>query len=419
MKKNLPIALTALLVVTMTLLATSVWAAPREKVLYNFNYYAKGWDPSAGLIFDGAGNLYGTTIYGGAYNLGTVFELTPKLGGGWSEKVLHSFDSNGRDGVLPFASLTLDAVGNLYGTTQTGGLYGSGTVFELTQNASGDWTERILHNFNGQSRDGAGRPDANLIFDAAGNLYGTTYTGGTLGGTVFELTPKAQGGGWTGKVLHHFGLYSSNGTYLYGGVILDAAGNLYGTTVAGGDLSGCNQQGCGTVFELTPQANAHWKEKVLHRFRENGKDGINPTAALVLDAAGNLYGTTSRGGAHGGGTAFELTPKAGGRWTEEVLHNYDTSSNNGGQVESGLIFDAAGNLYGTTVAGGVHGGGTVFELMPKAGGGWTEKVLHSFNPNSGGLNPLGSLIFDALGNLYGTTANGGAHDRGTVFEITP
>jgi uncharacterized repeat protein (TIGR03803 family) len=223
---------------------------------------------------------------------------------------------------------------------------------------------QVLHNFNGT--DGA-YSQAGLIFDAAGNLYGTTAGGGTsFAGTVFELTPIA-GGGWTEKVLHNFNNDGTDGYLLYAGLVMDAAGNLYGTTYEGGTYNG------GTVFELTPTAGGGWTEQVLWSFG-NGTDGIEPQADLIFDAAGNLYGTTRVGGAYGPGTVFELTPTGSGGWTERVLHNFNGMDGN--NLSGGLIFDAAGNIYGTTGFGGTDDKGTVFELSPAAGGGWTEQALH-------------------------------------------
>jgi uncharacterized repeat protein (TIGR03803 family) len=248
-----------------------------------------------------------------------VFELTPAAGGGWTEQVLHRFpDDNGTDGTAPVAGLIIDAAGNLYGTTSSGGtLFFRGTAFELTPAAGGVWTETVLHSF-GNGTD-ASEPRAGLIFDAAGNLYGTTAVGGTGSncifgcGTVFELTPAA-GGGWTEKVLYSFNANGTDGYSPEAGLIIDAAGNLYGTTYAGGTSSGCAPYGCGTVFELTPAAGGGWTETVLHNFG-NGTDGSTPFAGLIFDAAGNLYGTTYYGGtgANEGGTVFEFTaaPKAG------------------------------------------------------------------------------------------------------------
>jgi len=274
--------------------------------------------------------------------------------------------------------------------------------------------------------DGA-NPKASLIWDAAGNLYGTTANGGVYrAGTVFEMTPRAEGG-WTEKVLHNFGSNGDghsgvDGRYPQVSLIWDAAGNLYGTTQWGGthdDNGTCYQLGCGTVFELTPRQGAGWTEKVLHNFG-SGMDGVHPWASLIWDAAGNLYGTTSEGGTHGPhgpGTVFELSPQSGGGWTEKVVHNFD--GDDGGDPFAGLIFDAAGNLYGTTEAGGDYYAGTVFELTPNGSGGWTEKVLHNFGSGMDGADPNASLIWDAAGNLYGTTTQGGTHGGGTVYEITP
>jgi uncharacterized repeat protein (TIGR03803 family) len=392
-----------LTIFTAILFVTSTWATAEEKVLHNFN--ADGMDgenPYAGLIFDAAGNLYGTTSDGGTSNSGTLFELTPAAGGTWTEKVLHSF-SGGADGTHPYAGLIFDAAGNLYGTTDLGGAYGYGTVFELTPAAGGTWTEKVLHNFNNDGTDGI-EPLAPLIIDAAGNLYGTTYQGGAYNsyGTVFELTPAA-GGTWTEKVLHSFGS-GTDGLIPYGGLIFDAAGNLYGTTAYGGtnDL--------GTVFELTPAAGGTWTEKVLWSFG-NSTDGAYPWAGLIFDGAGNLYGTTSGGGTYGHGTMFELMPAAGGTWTEQVLHNFG-SGTDGSLPQASLILDGAGNLYGTTNDGGSYGGGTVFRFNTQG-----EVLLQSFS-GTDGANPYAGLILDAAGNLYGTTVAGGTSNQGTVFEIT-
>jgi uncharacterized repeat protein (TIGR03803 family) len=233
-------------------------------------------------------------------------------------------------------------------------------------------------------------------------------------------TPTA--GGWSEKVLHSFN--DTDGAYSSAGLIFDKNGNLYGTTLEGGDY-GCSASGCGTVFELTPTAGGGWTETVLLNF--NGSDGSGPQAGLIFDAAGNLYGTTVGGGTNcppfGCGTVFELTPTAGGGWTEKVLHSFGNGTD-GANPFAGLIFDAAGNLYGTTYGGGTYrcgasGCGTAFELTPAAGGSWTETVLYSFSRGNDGFEPEAGLIFDSAGNLYGTTAVGGTYDGGTVFELTP
>jgi uncharacterized repeat protein (TIGR03803 family) len=409
--KKFSIGLTAVLAIfSVTLVATGTRAAAQtETVLLSFNG-SNGQFPFGGLIFDGTGNLYGTTRQGGAHNLGTVFELTPKAGGGWSEKLLHSF-GNGVDGQNPSCTLVMDAAGNLYGTTNGGGPNGGGIAFELTPKASGGWSEKLVHSFGFVSLDGTG-PNAGLIFDASGNLYGTTINGGAYGdGTVFELT-LAAGGGWAEKILHHFRQNGRDGFFPFGSLILDAAGNLYGTTQGGGRYY------YGTVFELTPTARGPWSESILHDFNQNGTDGGTPLSNLIFDAAGDLYGTTAAGGTYGYGTAFELIPAGGGAWTEEILHSFDITD--GSTSWAGLIFAGSGNLYGTTVLGGPHNNGTVFKLTPTTGGGWTEQVLYAFDAQAGINGPYDGLILDAAGNLYGTAENGGPHGAyGTVFEVTP
>jgi len=400
-------------VFTVILLATNTWAVPREKVLHNFKLSNKeGNRPRSGLIFDAAGNIYGTTTIGGDtacdFGCGTVFELTPKADGGWTERVLHYFHPNGREGTAPDTALIFDSAGDLYGTTTAGAAYGTGTVFELMPTTGGHWTAKVLHEFHPIVGDGEG--SNGLIFDAAGNLYTSTANGGAYGyGTVFELIPQA-GGGWKGKVLHSFRRNGRGGEAPIGGVVFDAAGNLYGTTYFGGAY------GSGTVFELTPNQGGGWGEIVLHHFNNNTNDGVYPSAGLIMDAAGNLYGTTYIGGAYRAGTVFELMPKAGGGWRETVLHSFNTDGFN---PTGGLIMDAAGNLYGTTYENGADPCGTAFELTPKAGRGWRQTVLHRFSNYKGGAQPFAGLTFDPVGNLFGTTIIGGAFGYGTVFEIIP
>lgn len=420
-----PLRALSIAVFLASLFADMHAAAQTEKVLASFELNGKyGSAPVSSLTFDTTGNLYGTTSDGGAYTYGTVFELTPATAGGWTERVLHSFDYNGEeyDGQNPGAGLVFDGSGNLYGTTFDGGLDSvGGTVFQLTPNPSGGWTEGLLHNF-GNGTDGT-NPSSNLIFDAAGNFYGTTATGGRNNcgqncGTVFELILQANGK-WAEKVLHNFN--GADGYELQAGLIFDAAGNLYGITTFGGAY------GAGTAFELTPKPSGGWGEKILHSFNYSPTDGSSPIGGVIFDTAGNLYGTTYGGGAHGGGTVFELTPQPSGVWTKTLLHSFDGTD--GGNPSASLIFDAAGNLYGTTLYGGANlctfnqetlGCGVVFELSRKVGGGgWKEKVLHNFiDDGTDGFDPFSSLIFDVSGNLYGTTIGGG-NGGGTVYEVTP
>jgi uncharacterized repeat protein (TIGR03803 family) len=280
------------------LLAPGASAQSNYKSLHTFNG-KNGTAPNSTLIFDPAGNLYGTTFIGGHYNFGTIFKLTPNSSGGWNGNTLYSFCWHCNDGgFAPAAGLTLDAAGNLYGTAGLGGAGVGGTVFKLTPNSDGTWAESVLYSFCSLADcvDGDA-PEAGVIFDAAGNLYGATVGGGALGGgTVFKLTPQS-GGTWAESVLYSFcGLRDTcaAGSDPIGNLVFDAAGNLYGTTADGGLSSLCAGNGCGVVFKLTPQLTGSWTEKVLHTF--NGRDGANSPSSLIFDGAGNLYGTTASGG---------------------------------------------------------------------------------------------------------------------------
>jgi uncharacterized repeat protein (TIGR03803 family) len=389
--------------------------AQTETVLHNFaQNNVDGYIPQAGLTLDAAGNLYGTTSSGGAYGVGAVFELRPAAGGGWTEHVLYSFNNTGTNGYDPFGGVILDAGGNLYGTAAAGGTYSRGTVFELVRQPGGGWSEKTLHNFASGS-DGA-YPYGNLTFDASGNLYGTAYYGGANNdGIVYELKPNSSGG-WAEKVLHSFN--GTDGRTPLSGVIFDASGNLYDTTNQG------SLPARGTVFELKPIGGGAWSEHVLHNFSANGTDGTGPYGSLIFDSAGNLYGTTVSGGVNGKGILFELTPGTSGAWTESILHNFPDSSTDGNTLFAGLISDTAGNLYGVSAGGGVYGGGTIFKFTPAGGGSWTETVLHSFGNGTDGSDPF-AVTLDGSGNLFGTTTYGGPnacnfiYTCGSVFEITP
>jgi len=280
-------------------------------------------------------------------------------------------------------------------------------VFELSPGPNDTWTFKLIHRFNGT--DGA-NPASTLIFDSAGNLYGTTSGGPSNGpGTVFELQPSGKGA-WALNTLYTFkGV--PDGSAPYGSLVFDTAGNLYGTTSTGGPAN------AGTVFELSPATDGGWTETVLYSFLSSG--GTDPSVGVILDSAGNLYGTTvSSGGTCGCdyGTVFELVRGTGGAWTKTTLHTF---TSNDGHSPLGLVFDTAGNLYGVTFVGGSSNDGTVFELSPGSGGTWTETQLHVFG-GADGAGPVGSLIFDSTGNLYGASAYGGAdNNKGTVFEVSP
>ncbi len=269
----------------MAMLVSTLAIAQTETVLYTFpiapNGLAAG-NPYASPILDAKGNLYGTTIDGGAHYFGSVFELSPGSNGAWTETDLHSFNSDGRDGVSPYSSLVMDPSGNLYGTTYNGGAYSLGTVFKLHPNADGRWTETVLHSFNADGTDGY-NPYSNLIFDKQGNLYGTTYSGGNLSeGTVFQLSKK--NGIWREQVILSFNY--SDGAAPYGGLVLDSSGFFYGTTLYGGTYQH------GVAFAMKRGSNGAWTENVLHNFTA-GFGGWAPYAGLVIDKAGHLYGTTS------------------------------------------------------------------------------------------------------------------------------
>jgi uncharacterized repeat protein (TIGR03803 family) len=396
-RRNSTVILTFLAIIGF---ATISFAAS-QKVLYSFTATrGDGAEPYAGLLFDANGNLYGTTEYGGPYGDGIVFELSPQPSGEWSETVLHTFSWT--DGAHPEANLIFDSAGNLYGTTVFGGTYGKGTVFELSPTA-GEWTETVLHDFSGSLGDE--HPHAPLIFDSSGNLYGTT-AGRPGFGTVFELSPAIDGS-WTETTLCDFSDQGGkeNGWNPYGGLLFDAAGNLYGTTASGGGHHD------GAVFELTPSQDGTWTETLLaHCYFTQCDD---PNAGLIFDSNGNLYGTAVAGGLHNDGTIFQLSPVAGGGWTPKNV--YDFSGVNGRYPFASLIIDAHGNLYSTTEAGGANNAGTVFELTQNSRGEWVEGYFSFTGTPYGGS--VGSLIFDADGNLYGTTPAGGTYGAGTVFEI--
>lgn len=407
---------------------TTLAAGQTERILHGFSNNGSGESPYMGLVFDTSGNLYGTAGVGGAYGAGTVFELSPNGSGGWTQKVLHNFGNGSDGQSPWGGSLLMDGSGNLYGTTRYGGTslcdslnpVGCGTVFELVPNRDGSWTEKVIHNFYGGSdEDGPNgyHPYGGLAMDAAGNLYGTTLYGGTYGGTngfggaVFELSPSGNGN-WSEQVLWSFGL-EGDGNFPQCTPVFDKAGNLYGTTESGtGNSAG------GIVFELSPGAKG-WTENIIFQFDvgDNPETGNSPQAGVVFDANGNLYGTTGYGGSHYRGDVFKLSPSEGS-WTETILHTFGYGDGN--FPFAGVILDGAGNVYGTTASGGKGGAGTVYELSPQAGGLWTETILHNFQDNFfDGYSPESSLVMDSHGNLYGTTQDGGSSSGGTVFEVTP
>jgi uncharacterized repeat protein (TIGR03803 family) len=363
--------------------------AGRETALYSFTGGNDGSYPFGGVTQDAAGNLYGTTEEGGAPSAycpngcGAVF----KLDSAGHETTLYSFTGRAA-GAYPWAGVTLDAAGNLYGTTTDGGI-GFGVVYKVDPTGN----ETVLYSFT--SLPDGEHPESSVILDAAGNLYGTTNGGGVAGaGVVYKLDP-------TGHKSTLYSFTGADGAFPVAGVVLDAAGNLYGTTQYGG-LTGCSSSGCGVVYKLDPTG----KETVLHSFT-GGADGAGPMADVILDASGNLYGTTEVGGAANNGVVFKLDPAG----QQTVLFNFP--GGNGGKLPyAGVLQDASGNLYGTTYNGGEANAGIVYKLDPAG----HETVLCGF-PGGAGAKPYGSLVTGAQGNLYGATSNGGVRNEGAVYKM--
>ena len=395
----------ATMILTILILAVCA-SAGTEKVLYSFSGGPDGFWPN-GVRFDSAHNLFGTTQQGGVGQAGTVFELSPSSSGAWTLKVLHSF-TGGADGGRPYSGVTMDASGNLYGTTFFGGDFNQGTVYKLAPNADGTYTQTVLHSFSGGA-DGAGPYDT-PIFDAAGNLYGTTYNGGATynTGTVFKLTPNADGT-WSESILYTF----TGEQNPMAGLVMDPAGNLYGTTVYGGSSFR------GNVYQLS-QSSGVWTQNIIHTF--NDADGSTPFAGLVRDAAGNLFGAAYGGGTSDWGTIYRLSQQPNGTWNFKLIYSFAGTAD-GGSPYSALTLDPRGNLYGTANHGGntatcTNGCGAVFKFA-RSGSSFTESVLYTFTGAQDGANPYSNLIFDRAGNLYGTAYGGGASLLGVIYEVKP
>jgi uncharacterized repeat protein (TIGR03803 family) len=391
-----------LLAVVMLTLAVAAQAAPKYKILHAFGQGSDGGGVWGGLVFDPGGDAYGTTINGGSYNYGTVFELTPRPGGRWTESILHSFDAYKQEGGMLMGGLALDTAGNLYGMTTTS-VSGFGRVFRLSPGPVG-WHLTVLQTGGGHF---------NLILDQAGDLYGPL--GGQYGqGAISELV---KDDGWTEKWLYSFCAKNSrkhdclDGSDPYAGVTWGPDGSLYGTTVQYG------VHGYGVVFQLTPHQDGTWQEIVLHSFPAFEGDGKKPYEGVVLDKAGNVYGATYQGGSSTGcGVIFKLAPQANGKWKETILYDFPKLSQ--GCIANTMAFDAKGNLWGTAQSGGASNNGVVFELTPQPSGKWKYQVVHQFNLKDGSL-PGSAVTFDNQGNLYGTTILGGPNYGGVAFEITP
>jgi hypothetical protein len=419
---------------------------PHLTILYSFQNGNDSAQPLSSLIADKAGNLYGTTAGLGGLPCpepcGNVFELSPGSNKyvAWKFSVLYDF-TGGKDGGIPHGNVIFGPDGDLYGTGVRGGKFAhaaaGGVVFQLAPPAKrgGHWTERVIHSFDGGL--GGDAPQGGLAFDGSGNIFGTTALGGFYGGgVVYEVSPPAhRGGSWTEKTLHSFGA-GLDGFFPLAGLAVDSAGDIFGTTEFGGDYTAYCQSGCGTAYELLPSAHGDaWTYTIIQLF--NGKaDGASPEDPLIFDNAGNLYGTTFLGqgdpSAGYGGAAFELIPpvKKGHSWTENVFYLFPQYVYDAGYSSAGLVFDNAGNLYGTSQSGGPLYEGTAFKLArPRTSGGvWTDSILHNFDRTDGGATyPFEGLVFGIDGALYGMTPYGGSGSCtfgrikgcGTIFQIAP
>jgi uncharacterized repeat protein (TIGR03803 family) len=375
---------------------------------------------------------------------GTVFKLT-KTSGGWTTNVLHEF-TGGSDGGNPSAGLLFDSAGNLYGTTTFGGncayAFGCGVVFELSPSSSGQWTETVLYSF--QSGNDGGAPESQLVFDAAGNLFGTTLGGGSgscgLGvpcGVIFELSPSSLGS-WTEKVLYSF-TDINDGAEPIGPLTIDSKGNLYGTTSIGGSTAAnCGYPffGCGTVFQLSPDSAGGWSKTTLYTFN-GGIGGAYPIGGVIIDSSGTLYGAANAGGLRrwcgafvpGCGVVFALKKNSSGTWHESILQTFQPGGSGGQRPQGGLTLGSSGTLYGTAnkgiLQGGANGSGVVFQLSRNSINSWTETVLSTFQ-SSQAAAPVSAPLLDASGNLFGTTLTGGVVSNtycggscGVVYQIAP
>jgi hypothetical protein len=462
---------TALAVATMLAFVAPVNAHGQTyTVLHTFSGGVDGGIPYAGLTWDGGSNFYGTAAQGGytgttCYDLGggpasgcgTVFRLH-RSGSTWAFSTLYEFRGGTVDGNFPLAPVTMARDGSLYGTTWAGhyngrpacrwiGIgapdIGCGIVFNLKPPTTActtalcSWTETISWAFPGSDQGGGSGPSQGaLVFDQAGNLYGTNWDSYFNPGEVFQLVPS--GGSWMpGKTYVTTDAPGSDSPFLpLNAVTFDSAGNLYSTSELGPeDTPNCGAppplDGCGAVFQLTPTSSG-WNENIIYNFTD-GVDGKFPIAGLVADQAGNLYGVSSTDGAGSGGTVFELSP-SGGSWTYHQIYALPNGDSGEGfcfiavgtRGCSGpwgtLLMDPAGNLYGASYANGAYHYGNVFKLT-QSNGSWSYTDLYDFTGGNDGANPVGSLILDGTGNLYGTTLGGGSTNCfrgcGVVFEITP
>lgn len=410
---------------SLLLAASGASFAATETVLYAFKGGADGGTPYAAPTLGADGNLYGTTLVGGAGGAGAIYELIHSAKGRWTEKVLYSF-TGGSDGGWAYGGVILDAQGNIYGGTRSGGgPNGCGVVYELNPDKHGQWTEKVLYSF--PDHEGCeGGPMGALTFDGIGNLYGPAVGDSPCGGyhyygIVFEL--RRTGSGWKERDLHDFCGSDGDGP-AYGQLVFDSAGNLFGASGFGG--SG----GLGTVFELSPAAHRRWTFSTIHAFTQS--EGGIADGGLMVDAAGHLHGATAGGGPQELGSVYEFSPSGPGRWIESAAHVFNGPPD-GADPYQNPVSDSNGNLFGTTYSGGdvadcYDACGTIYELVPQEGGGWNESVVYNFGILSGGADgyqPVAGLTSDGKGHFFGTTTKGGAVtgmrpcDCGVVYEFTP
>ncbi len=389
------------------LIATTSAHAASASVIYSFEGGSDGEYADTDLVMDASGNIYGTTVQGGQHASGTVWELSPN-GGSYTHTVLYSFTGSS-DGAQPYKGVTVDAQGNLLGTTVTGGgglcEGGCGVVYKLTKNGN-TWKQSVIYTFAGGG-DGSG-PGAGLTIDELGNVYGTTPTGGVNGqGTIYELSPKGQD--WKFKVIHAF--TGADGIGGSAGRLTPSNGSFYGTATSGGVSD------AGTAYVLTPNDKGKWKYKVIYQFLGTPGAGF-PYGGLTFDATGNAFGTTYYDGANDAGSVYELTPRDHGLWKEKLLYSFQNNTDGNSPIST-LAADADGNLYGTTSAGGQLNDGTIFRMAQK-GRRWIETIQHNFAGAPGdGASPYSGMVSDGHGHFFGATTEGGADDEGAIYEFTP
>jgi uncharacterized repeat protein (TIGR03803 family) len=389
------------------LIPLAAWATSSTKLIYSFAGNGDGEYTDTELVMDGAGTLYGTSVLGGTFGSGTVFQISSA----GVHTVLYSF-TGGSDGGQPYKGVTLDAHGNLYGTAVTGGSGscegGCGVVYKLTKSGS-RWTQSVIHKFTGGT-DGSG-PGSPVAFDSKGNFYGTTPTGGAHGlGVVYQLKPNPTG--WSFQVIHAFtgGIDGNGGSA--GHLLVDTAGNLFGVCTVGG------ANGFGNVYEISRSGSA-WVFNTLYSFKDQ-PDGASPYGAVVFDKSGNLFGTTYYAGANDKGTVYKLTHNPNGTWTEGVLYSFKGGTDGASPISS-LVPDSGGNFYGTTSEGGASacGCGVIFKLAKGTSGKWTESVVYRFPGTPSPGFAYNGMVSGTAANFYGATVHGGSDNDGALYELIP